>query len=424
MSTTALPVSRPGHAAQEGTRRWPTAIYTLMVGTFLVRGLGFTYPFLPYRLDHLHLTTRTVSCILAAFGAGWLLGSILCGRLADRIGHRTTLIAAMVLASAALPLLAQAQTVPGLAAAAFTAGIVYDAPRPVFTAAIADTFPEDRVRASVNAWRNFAVNVGAAVAGTVGGLLAGPIGIPALIWTNAAACALFALLVWQFLPPTQPDRPVTADHRPAGYRAALRDPLLWLLLAASLCALTCAASLFSSMPMLMAEHGLTASDYGWTQTANAGAVLLLSPILNRWLVARSDRPTPMTGLLAASSVVLGTTMGAAGFASTTLGYCAAAAFAVPGEIVAFGAAADILNRISPARARGLYAGIWGTTLAVAVLIAPALAGWALTRGGDELAAATTFSVGLLGAGLSWPLTRLVRRQRNELHRMTAARPAT
>ncbi|WP_432156212.1 MFS transporter [Streptomyces sp. bgisy153] len=412
MSTTEAPVSRSGQVAKESPHRWPAAIRTLMIGTFLVRSLGFTYPFLPYRLEHLHLTTRTVSCVLAVFGGGWLLGSILCGWLADRIGHRATLLAAMLAASAALPLLAQAHSVPGLLAAAFTAGVVYDAPRPVFTAAIAVTFPEDRVRTSVNAWRNFAVNAGAAAAGTAGGLLAGPIGIPALIWANAAACALFALLVWYFMPPAQRDFD-TNNRQPAGYRAALVDPRLWLLLVTSLCALTCAASLFSLMPMLMAEDGLAASDYGLTQTANAGAVLLLSPILNRWLVARADRPAPMTGLLAASSVVLGTTMGAAGFASTALGYSAAAALAVPGEVLAFGATADILNRISPASARGLYAGIWGTTLAVAVLIAPALGGWALTHGGDRLAAATTFGVGLLGAVLSWPLARIVLRARHE-----------
>ncbi|TLQ39395.1 MFS transporter [Streptomyces marianii] len=408
MSTTATPAAGPDKAGTRATRRWPTAIWTLMVGTFLVRGLGFTYPFLPYHLDHLSLTTRTVSTVLAAFGAGWLLGSILWGWLADKIGHRTTLITAMLLATVALPLLAQASAVPALTAAAFTTGIVYDAVRPVFTAAIADTFPDDATRASANAWRNFSVNVGAAVAGTAGGMLAAPLGIPNLIRVNAAACALLALLVWHCLPHQERQLHSTREAR-SNCRTALSDRGLWLLILASLCALTCVASLFSSMPMLMARDGLTAADYGWTQTANAAAVLLLSPLLNRWLKRQAETGTPMTGLFAASSVTLGTSMGAAGFASTTLGYSAAAAFAVPGEIVVFVAAADLLNRLSPPTARGLYAGIWGTTLAGAVIIAPALAGWALTHGGDQLAAATTFTVGLLGAALSWPLATLVRR---------------
>ncbi|WP_240679342.1 MFS transporter [Streptomyces sp. B29(2018)] len=408
MSISAAPVGRSDQAGNGTARRWPAAIWTLMAGTFLIRGLGFTYPFLPYHLDQLHFSTRTVSVVLAVFGAGWLLGSVMCGWLADRIGHRATLITTMLLAAVALPLLAQAQALPALLAATFTGGVVYDAARPVFTAAIADTFPDDGVRASVNAWRHFAVNVGAAVAGTVGGMLAAPLGIPALIQVNAAACALFALLAWRYLPATTGPRP-SSRSRAGVYRAALGDRGLWLLLLASLCALTCAASLFSSLPMLMAKDGLTAADYGWTQTANAGAVLLLSPLLNRWLSRQAEGNTPMTGLFAASSILLGTSMGAAGFASTPLGYATTAALAVPGEIIVFVAASDLLNRLSPPSARGLYAGIWGTTLAGAVIIAPALAGWALVHGGDQLAAATTCTVGVLGAVLAWPLAARIRR---------------
>lgn len=406
MSITAVPVGRPDQTAKGTPHRWPTAIWTLMAGTFLCRGLGFTYPFLPYHLTDLNLSTRSIGTFLAVFGAGWLLGSILSGWLADRIGHRTTLITAMLLATAALPLLAQVPTGPALFAATFTGGLVYDASRPVFTAAIAQTFPDDAVRATVNAWRHFAVNSGAAVAGTAGGMLAGPFGIRVLIWTNAAACLLFALIVWRFIP-AQDRRARGAAPPRSNYRAAVRDQGLWLLLAASLAALTCCAGLFSSLPMLMADDGLQAADYGWTQTANAGAVLLLSPFLNHWLSRRAERP--MTGLFAVSSLVLGTSMGAAGLASTTLGYSAAAALAVPGEIVVFVAASDILNRISPPDARGLYAGIWGTTLAGAIIIAPTLAGWALAHGGDRLAATATFAVGILGAALCWPLAAFIRR---------------
>ncbi|MFZ3475333.1 MFS transporter [Streptomyces sp. 4.24] len=395
----------PPAAITARLRRWPASIWTLMAGTLLVRGLGFTYPFLPYRLHDLHLDTRTVSTVLAVFGAGWLLGSIVCGWLADRIGHRATLITAMLLAGAALPLLAEAAALPALFAATFTAGAVYDAARPVVTAAIADAFPDDGVRASVNAWRHFCVNAGAAVAGTAGGMLAGPLGIPALMRINAAACVLFAFLVWRFLPAGTPERRTTGRYE---YRAALTDRGLWLLLLASLCALTCIASLFSAMPMLMAEDGLNAADYGWTQTANAAAVLLLSVPLNRWLTRHCEGGTPMTYLLAVSSVLLGASLGAAALASTTLDYAAAAAFAVPGEVIVFVAASDILTRLAPPTARGLYAGVWGTTLAAAIIIAPTLAGWALGHGGDQLAAATIFTVGLLGAALAWPLARLVR----------------
>ncbi|MEV7157142.1 MFS transporter [Streptomyces misionensis] len=386
------------------TAKWPAPVWTLMLGTFAIRAAGFTYPFLPYRLSELGFGTATVGRLLALFGVGWLTGSLLAGWCADRLGRRATLVTAMFAGAGTLPLLAEAHTFEAIAVTAFLAGAVYDASRPVFTAAIADTFPNDGDRASVNAWRHFAVNVGAATAGTAGGLLADPFGITALICINAAVCALFGVLAWGVLPP---DRPATACRSaPARYyRAALTDVRLWLLLAASLAALTCVACLFSTLPMLMTSNGLSAADYGLTQTANAVTVLILSPLLNRRLAALASRSTPMTGTLALSSVLLGVSMGAAGLASTTWQYSLAAALAVPGEILAFVAAGDILNRISPPHARGLYAGAWGTTLAGAIILAPSLAAWSLSLGGAVAAAAATLAVGALGALLCWPLAR-------------------
>lgn len=119
----------------------------------------------------------------------------------------------------------------------------------------------------------------------------------------------------------------------------------------------------------------------------------------------------MIGTLAASSLVLGVGMGSAGLADTTLGYSLAVAAAVPGEIAFFIAASDVLNKISPESARGLYAGIWGSTLAVAVIIAPVLAAVSLTYGGGVLAALTTLAAGAAGAALCLPLAGLIHRRR-------------
>ncbi|MDQ1031414.1 hypothetical protein QF035_008996 [Streptomyces umbrinus] len=72
------------------------------------------------------------------------------------------------------------------------------------------------------------------------------------------------------------------------------------------------------------------------------------------------------------------------------------------------AAADTLNRISPSPARVLYAGIWGTTLATAVLLAPLLAGWCLAAGGHLLIALVLTGCGLSGAAVCLPLKALTK----------------
>ncbi|MFF0133580.1 MFS transporter [Streptomyces mirabilis] len=377
----------------------------MLIGTFAVRAAGFVYPYLPYRLTELHLDTATASTVLALWGAGWFTGQLLCGWLADRIGRRATLVSAMTAAAASFPLLAEARTPLALGAAAAASGLVYDAPRPIVSAAVADTIPDEPGRARITGWRHFAVNLGAATTGLVGGALAEPVGIPVLFWCNALVCATFAVVALRVVPPPSPGR--TPGNR--GQREAFTNPLLWLLWLASLLILIPVAALFSILPMMMAQDGLPPTAYGWTQVASAAAVIGLSPLLNPWLVRRARRPTPMVGLLGTSGIILGAGMGSAGLASSTVGYGAAAVLAVPGEILAFVAATDVLNRIAPPSSRGVYAGIWGTTLAAAVLCAPALGGWALALGGHHLVALATLMTGLLGAALCLPLAALLHR---------------
>ncbi|MEJ8640115.1 MFS transporter [Streptomyces sp. MS2.AVA.5] len=399
----------PVRSSASGTR-WPPLIWVLLLGTFAVRSAGFVYPFLSFRLAELSLSTAIVGYVLAAFGAGWLLGQLLCGWGADRYGRRTTLISAMAVAAVAMPALAWMQSTAAVFAAALVAGVVYDASRPITSAVIADVFPTESARTRVNAARHFAVNVGAGLTGATGGLLAGRVGTDTLFLINGVVCGVFGIAALAVMP---------SDHRPrsgapalgaaaGGCGQVLRDGRLWLLWLASLAALTCCAAMFTALPMLMYADGLAASSYGLTQVVAAIVVIALSPIITPWLTHRAAAGTSMTGLFACSSLLLGIGMGMAGLVSTTPGYAVTVTLAVPGEIVLFIAASDILNRVSPADSRGLYAGIWGTTLAVAVIVSPLLAAWALNTGGGRLAGAAILACGLIGALLCVPLAALTR----------------
>ncbi|MET8411280.1 MFS transporter [Streptomyces sp. NPDC005195] len=408
MSALPIAIAVPAQTTTRPTpARWPLVIWALLLTTFAVRAGGFVYPFLSYRLDGLHLTSSVASIVLAVFGAGWLMGQMLCGWLADHVGRRATLAGAMLLAATTFPVLAQVHTTVALTAATAVSGAVYDAPRPVIAAVVADVIPDEVGRAKANGWRHFATNVGAAATGALGGALAGRTGIPALFWANGAVCAVIAVIVLWVLPRTTRTDVVERG----GYREAITDPRLWVLWLASLLTLIPVGALFSALPLMMASDGLDAASYGWTQVTSAVAVLAISPLLNPLLARRAARPTAMVGPLALSGLVLGAGIGSAGLASTTLGYSAAAFLAVPGEIIAFVAAGDIVNRISPSHARATYAGIWGTTLAAAIMCAPTLAGWSLTHGGSELAALTTLSCGFLGAAACLPLHALLRHPR-------------
>jgi MFS family permease len=382
----------------------------MLATTLVARSLGFAYPFLSYHLQALGYSTDAVGQVLAIFGIGWLLGQLGTGWCADHLGRKRTLVAAMVMAAICLPLMAQTQAFGAVCVTALAAGVVYDATRPVVSALIADLITNDGQRAAVNGWRHGAVNIGAAVTGAAGGLLATHLGFRALFWINAAACTACAFIARRYLPDDTSDRIRHATKR-WPLRTALQDTRLWLLWAASVCALTCAAGMFTTLPMLMADDGLPAEAYGWTQVANAATVIVLTPLLTPWLSRRCTGHRPMVGMLAASALVLGVGMGSVGLADTTVGYSLAVAAAVPGEIVFFIAASDVLNKISPDDARGLYAGIWGSTLALAVVTAPVLGAASLAAGGGPLAALSTLAAGAAGAALCLPLNGLATSRR-------------
>ncbi|MFD7853521.1 MFS transporter [Streptomyces microflavus] len=381
--------------------RWPPIIWAALIGTFTIRAFGFAYPFLPYHANDLGFSAHMTGWIVASFGAGWLVGQVGCGWLSDRFGPRATLGYAMGAATVALPVLAEVRSPVTLLVSTFLTGVVYDAARPVITALIDDTFPTKAQQILVNGWRHFCVNIGAALTGSLGGYLAATAGLPTLFWINACACALFGFAAVFLLPPRRTGQ--GTDRSRPSYSQALRDSRLWLLSLASLCALTCAGSVFTALPMLMSSDGLDATAYGWTQVANAAAVLLLSPFLTPWLSGRAAQGGPMTGLLAASSLLLGIGMGLAGLADSTYGYCLAAAAAVPGEIILFIAAGDLVSRLAPPGAHGRYAGLWGSNLALAVIAAPLLAAWSLSHGGGITATWVICGTGALGAVLCWPL---------------------
>jgi MFS family permease len=176
-------------------------IWLLLGGNLLVRAAGFAYPFMAYHVAGEGHGAEAVGAVLAAFGVGWVVGQLACGWLVDHVGRRSTLVATMLFGAAVLILMSSAQSVPALLVGAVVVGLVYDAPRPVVSAAISELIPNPERRAKVEGWRfGWVVNVGAAITGGVGGLLADWFGIPVLYWINGIACAIFAVVALYCIP--------------------------------------------------------------------------------------------------------------------------------------------------------------------------------------------------------------------------------
>jgi MFS family permease len=383
--------------------RYPAEIWLLLGGSFLVRALGFAYPFLSFFVaEHGHGPT-VVSTVLAAFGVGWVIGQLVCGSLIDRIGGQLTLVATMAVAAVVLCVLAVSHSMPMLIGGAVVFGLAFDAPRPVISAAIAELIPDSGQRAKVDAFRyGWVVNAGGAITGALGGLLAIRTGVSALFLVHAIACATFAAIAMWFLPGgTGSAGPSTAM---SGFRQALADSRLVLVYLTSAATLTAMTAVLADMPMLMSIQGLGADAFGWAQVANAVGVAALTPVVTPWLSKRIA-VRPRLDILAVAGLWAAVCMAAAAYATTTTEFSLACLGVAAAETAWFVVAVGIVHRIAQPSRRGVYHGIWATTLPVSFIVSPLLASFSLDVGGPHLVAATTLLVGLLGAAICVPLSR-------------------
>lgn len=384
----------------------PKVIWLLLAGNLVVRSAGFAYPFMAYHVAGRGYGAGAVGAVLAAYGVGWTVGQLVTGELVDRIGTRATLVSTMSVAAAVLLLMAEARSLGVLLCGAVITGLVSDAPRPVLGAAITQLVADPRQRARLDGWRfGWALNVGAAFAGGFGGLAADWCGTPVLYWVNGIACACFAVLAARCISAGGPG-PAPTGQLKRGYRQALSDRRLVLLVGSSLATLTAMMGVFVAVPILMSDSGLGAGAYGLVQFVNALTVVAMTPAVTPWLSARLAAG-PRLDIMAVAGVWLALCMGAAALAHTTATFAFAAAAGSPAEIAWFVVAAGVVHRIAPVANSGLYQGIWSMTTAAASICAPVLVACALPHGGRPMLGLAIVAVGLLGAVLCSPLARSV-----------------
>ncbi|WP_370119475.1 MFS transporter [Streptacidiphilus sp. MAP12-33] len=343
-----------------------------------------------YLVTHLHLSIGTAGQVLAAFGAGWVLGQPLSGAAADRFGRKSTIVISLALTATAYGLLARATTVPELVTLAAAIGLVFDAPRTAITAWIADILTEQQ-RARGYGLQYWMVNAGAAASGIVGGYLASS-HMGWLCTIDALTCLAFALVILA-LPATR-DYLITAPD-PVRYRNVLTDRRLLSFTGLSLATLTVYQQMVYGLPLAIHADGLSPAVYGAVNVANAVTVLALQPLLQPLM----DR-TPPLRTTAVGALAIGLGMGANGLAHGAAAFIGATVVWTLGEMAFCVGAAAYVASLAPDGARGRYLGVWGAAFGGSALAAPLIGAIALNRGSGWLWAGSTVLASLCAAALA------------------------
>jgi MFS family permease len=250
--------------------------------------------------------------------------------------------------------------------------------RPAVGAAIADLVPpESRTRAyGYNYW---AINLGAAVAPLLAGLIA-EYDYLILFAADALTTAAFGFIVLFGIRETRP----AAAHRVAHLSLLERMSQLRrapILLIFSFLTLFFGAVYMQgnvTLPLDMQAHGLGPQQYGAAIAVNGFLIILVTiPISNM------ARKWPRFETVAAAAVLMGLGFGLTALANTLPLFALSVVIWTLGEIAATAVSPTIIADLSPVELRGLYQGIFGAAWGLSYFIGPLGGGWVFEHWGSE-----------------------------------------
>ncbi|GAA2725021.1 MDR family MFS transporter [Cellulomonas aerilata] len=383
----------------------PAAFWWLWLAV-LVTWIGrFVVPFLTlYLTSDAGLSSAQAGTVVAAYGVGIVVSTLVGGVLTDRVGRKATLAGSELLSAVALLLVPSFASPVGIAVLLLVYGLVSGAAQPAIATMVADMVPPAHRRAafSYNTW---AINLGYAIGPMLAGLLADQ-AFELLFYAQAGVLVVSGLVVLAKVPETRH----VGGRRPQGRRARVRAaspadvldappaaavpadrpadlpaPRVWrdrvfltFVLAMFLYSVVYVQST-TTLPLVMTEQGMTSREYGYLLTLNGLLLCLLQipavRLLGRWrheVVLATAVAVTAVGMLVQSAATTLAVLGLA-VAVWTLGELGT-------HPVAQATSADL----APARSRGRYQGTYALSFSAATVVAPIVGGLVLDAFGSRV----------------------------------------
>jgi MFS family permease len=356
----------------------------IWAGVFVSALATFVFLFLSVYLTARGFDPQQVGLVVSGFGLGTLAAGPVGGSLADRLGRRPTLLAALVASAACAFFLglvrSPALVVPGV----FAFGLASSAIFPPLFAAVADVVP-DPLRPRAYTLLYWANNVGISLSAIIGGLV-GERSWVALFLADAATTLLFAAVVWRRVPESRrPPTPALAGARetsPApgrGWREVLSDRPFVAFVALFLVFLAVFFQFQMALPISMKRAGFATREIGRVMAVNGFLIGTLSPFAARAFSGR-DRGH----VLAFGGVLVGVGYGAYALCGPAWHWALATAIWSLGEITTMPVAAALVADLAPPDLRGRYNGLYSLAFGAGQTLAPLVGGTVLAAAGGRV----------------------------------------
>lgn len=309
--------------------------------------------------------------VMAAFGAGGILGNYLGGLLNDRYGSWHIMFYSLIGAGGLNILLGQVDDFYLICLVAFLISTVADAFRPANRAAVAIYAPAEVLTQSYGLQR-LAINLGFSIGPALGGWLIYAYGYELLFWGDGFTYWVAALVFYWVLPADETARPlVTGSSGTQLPRAAAppahRQPWLLLMALANVAIILCFFQFFSTIPLYLKDIGYSEKLIGLSITLSGLTIVLLEmPLV--YLAERRYRAIPV--MLVGGAIMVGSYAVLPLLAVAFAGLGLFMVVLTIGEIFYMPFTSTYVARWSPPARRGEYLGVLSASYSAAFVATP------------------------------------------------------
>ena len=353
------------------TEGLPATYWLIWSGTLINRLGGFVIPFLTlYLTVQRQIPVSQAALMVSLFGAGSFIAQLTGGELTDRLGRRPVMLMSFFITPVFMIALGLAEKLILISISTFLVGFFTDLYRPAVGAAIADLVPP-KARTRAYGYNYWAINLGAAVAPLLAGLIA-EYNYLTLFVADALTTAAFGFIVLFGIHETRPPEAQQTASTPLNERVAQlkRAPiLLWFTFLVLFFGMIYMQGNVT-LPLDMQSNGLGPKQYG-TAIAMNGLLIILVTIP----VSNMAASWPRFETIAVSTLLLGVGFGFTALASTLPFYMISVAIWTIGEIAGTAVGPTIIADLSPPDLRGLFQGVFGSAWGLAFFFGPLAGGW-------------------------------------------------